>query len=82
MDEEELQSLLLKLCAEPQETQWLEFKLNGATNNHKIGEYISALSNGATLTNKEYGYLVWGVEDITHRIIGTNFRFSKAKQGN
>ncbi|GBR74114.1 divergent AAA domain protein [Candidatus Termititenax aidoneus] len=78
----ELIELLTDLCAQPQETQWLEFKLNGATKNAEIGEYISALSNGATLANKPYGYLVWGVENATHNIVGTKFSFSKTKQGN
>jgi ATP-dependent DNA helicase RecG len=40
------------------------------------------MSNGATLANKPFGYLVWGVEDGTHTIKGTTFTFSDAKHGN
>ncbi|MCX6706382.1 MAG: ATP-binding protein [Candidatus Woesebacteria bacterium] len=43
---------------------------------------MSAMSNGATFSNKPFGYLIWGVEDITHYIKGTNFSFFKARQGN
>lgn len=82
MTEQDLNILLEELCKQPQEQSWLEFKLNkGSITNEEIGEYISALSNGATISNKPFGYLVWGVEDGTQNIVGTNFIFSKAKQG-
>ncbi|MDR2650839.1 MAG: putative DNA binding domain-containing protein [Prevotellaceae bacterium] len=81
MTETDLIELLHDLCTQPQEQQWLEFKLNGI-DHEQIGEYISAISNGATLTNKVFGYLVWGVEDGTHEIKGTTFTFVKAKHGN
>ena len=54
----------------------------GSITNEQIGEYISAMSNGATLSNKPFGYLVWGVEDKTQIIKGTNFTFVNAKQTN
>jgi ATP-dependent DNA helicase RecG len=81
MEKTELIELLNDLLTQPQEQQWLEFKLNGATKNEEIGEYISALSNGATLANQPYGYLVWGVENEKHNILGTKFVFSKARNG-
>jgi hypothetical protein len=59
----DLTPLLHDLCSQPQEQQWLEFKLNG-TGHEQIGEYISAISNGATLANKPFDYLVWGVETV------------------
>jgi ATP-dependent DNA helicase RecG len=77
----DLTPLLHDLCSQPQEQQWLEFKLNGA-GHEQIGEYISAISNGATLANKPFGYLVWGVEDGTHKIKVTTFTFVNAKHGN
>jgi ATP-dependent DNA helicase RecG len=83
MTEQELNILLKELCSQPQEQQWLEFKQNkGSVTNEEIGEYISAMSNGATISNKPFGYMVWGVEDLTHKIVGTNFSFTNAKQGN
>jgi len=79
----DLHILLNELCSQPREQQWLEFKLNkGSITNEQIGEYISAMSNGATIANKPFGYMVWGVEDETLIIKGTNFTFENAKQGN
>jgi len=54
----------------------------GSITNEQIGEYISAMSNGATISNQAFGYLVWGVDDDTHEVKGTNFCFTAAKQGN
>ena len=83
MTEKDLHNLLDELVMLPHEQQWVEFKMNaGSITNEQIGEYISAMSNGATIANKPFGYLVWGVEDSTHAIKGTNFRFATAKQGN
>ncbi|MDR1719016.1 MAG: putative DNA binding domain-containing protein [Dysgonamonadaceae bacterium] len=82
MYKENFQDLLAELTALPSETEWVEFKMNkGSVTDEQIGEYISAMSNGATVHNKPFGYLVWGVEDGTHAVKGTNFRFSQAKHG-
>lgn len=83
MNDEQLYSLLEELVELPVETEWVEFKLNkGSISNEQTGEYISAMSNGATISNQPFGYLVWGVQDGTHLIQGTNFSFTGAKQGN
>lgn len=69
---------LIKL---PQETEWVEFKKDNY--HHKlIGEYISALSNSACLHNKDYAYLVFGIEDETHKIVGTKLKPKEYKIGN
>ena len=81
MTNSDLIELLRDLCSQPHEQQWLEFKLN-SIDHEQIGEYISAMSNGSTLANKPFGYLVWGVEDGTHAIRGTTFTFVNAKHGN
>ena len=44
---------------------------------HGIGEYISALSNAAALCGKDFAYLIWGVNDETHEIVGAEFDFRK-----
>ena len=83
MTEQDLNKLLSDLCSQPAESQWLEFKLNnGSISNNDIGEYISAMSNGATIANKPFGYFVCGVQDSTHEIAGTSFTFAGAKEGN
>ena len=79
--EEYLQGLLRELCALPKETEWVEFKENKAQP-EEIGEYISALSNSAALCGKTNAYLVWGVDDVNHEVVGTEFVPSLAKQGN
>ncbi len=79
------QSYLDGLVAEfrklPAETQWLEFKQNNS-NPEDIGEYISALGNMAALHGKAAGYVVWGVEDGTHKVVGTTFSPATTKKGN
>lgn len=73
--------LTRELVKLPTETEWVEFKENNA-DPQEIAEYISALSNAATLCGKSRGYLVWGVDDSTHEIVGTEFDYRKAKKGN
>ena len=63
------------------ELPWIEFKVNNY-NPQEIGEYISALSNTAALYNQDHAFLIWGIDDITHKVIGTNFDPQKTKQGN
>ncbi|MCL2247549.1 MAG: putative DNA binding domain-containing protein [Lentimicrobiaceae bacterium] len=78
----ELIDLLNELTAHPAESEWIEFKTkkHGVADD-QIGEYISAMSNGATIKNKPFGYLIFGVEDKTHAITGTDFIFAQAKHG-
>jgi ATP-dependent DNA helicase RecG len=78
---EDLTKLVRELVALPSETTWVEFKHNNA-DPEQIGEYISALANSAALADKASGYLVWGVEDGTHTIVGTTFSPHAAKRGN
>jgi len=77
----QLVTLLHALCALPHETEWVEFKQNDKRPDD-IGEYISALSNSSGLIGKEAAYLVWGVDDETHAIVGTSFRPRAEKVGN
>jgi len=78
---EYLTGLVRELCKLPHETEWVEFKANNA-DPQEIGEYLSALANAAALNGKAFAYLVWGVEDQTHRVIGTSFRPATTKKGN
>lgn len=72
---------LAELCRQPVETEWLEFKENLA-DPKLIGEYISALANSAMLHGREHGYLVWGVRDGDHAVVGTRFDPQTTKIGN
>ncbi len=74
-------SLIERLRSLPNETEWVEFKMNNY-DPEMIGEYISALSNSAAYCSKEKAYLLWGINDVTHEIDGTIFCPMKAKKGN
>ena len=76
-----LKSLITELCKSSVETEWLEFKRNNAEA-ELIGRYISALGNSAALMEKNYAYVLWGVDNSTHDIIGTDFDYRQAKRGN
>lgn len=81
MTSPDVYTLVKRLLSEPKENEWLEFK----DSNHApdtIGERISALANGAALTKNPYGYLIFGIDDETHTIVGTNFNPSQQKRGN
>ena len=78
----ELKNIVSELSKETKEQEWFEFKLNNKLDNQIIGEYISALSNSACLQNKDFGYLIWGVNDKTHQIEGTKVSLKNKKVGN
>ena len=78
---EYLAGLVRELRKLPQETEWVEFKHNNA-NPQELGEYLSALANSAALLGKVNAYLVWGVDNQTHDIIGTTFKPAGVKCGN
>jgi ATP-dependent DNA helicase RecG len=81
METTELTSLLTRLLSEPNETEWLEFK-ESYYEPEILGEYLSALANSANLHGKTHGYLVFGVRDITHEVVGTKFNPKQRKKGN
>lgn len=63
------------------EAPWIEFKTNNY-NPQLIGEYISALSNTAALFNHETAFMIWGIDDTTHDIVGTSFDPQSERVGN
>lgn len=73
-----LKQLIDALRLEPRELEWLEFKRNN-DQPQLIGEYLSALSNSACLSGKNHGYLVYGIDDVTHGVVGTDLRPHEAK---
>lgn len=78
MNAAELTLLLDRLRASPAEHEWLEFKHND--NPHTLGEYVSALANSAALDGEAFGYMVWGIEDGTRRVVGTHFDPANARE--
>lgn len=77
---EYLKNLVLELCKLPAETEWVEFKHNN-DNPEEIGKYISALSNSAVLAGKSSAFMVWGISNDSHEIIGTQFDPKTQKKG-
>lgn len=82
MNTADLTALLDRLQAEPRESEWLEFKAT-RLDAQPLGEYLSALANSACLLGKPRGYLVFGIADGTHAVVGTAFDpQAEAGQGN
>lgn len=76
-----LDLLVKELSKLPTEAGWVEFKHND-DEPKTIGEDISALANSALLADHSRAYMIWGVEDGTHNIVGTNVRLNQVKRGN
>ncbi len=74
------QKLLESLCALPRETAWVEFKEN-RFNEDSVGQYVSSLANSAMLDEKDAAYLVFGVRDDDHGIVGTTVDLSGVTVG-
>ena len=72
-NKEELINILDELLSQP-ENECVEFKK--AENNFDIdnlGKYFSALGNEANLKNKQYSWIVFGVDDKSHKLTNTNY---------
>lgn len=80
-DSQQFAELVNKLCKLPKETEIVEFKVNNA-DPEEIGKYVSALANAAALIGAEQAYMVWGIADSSHDVVGTKFRPRQSKVGN
>ncbi|MFA6240056.1 MAG: RNA-binding domain-containing protein [Candidatus Hydrogenedentales bacterium] len=72
MSVSDLIALVDRLRAMPTETEWVEFKLNHCEP-QRLGEYLSALSNAAALAREPRGFLIFGIDNATHAVVGTTF---------
>ena len=79
-DTDYINNLIRELLSLPKETEWVEFKHNNFTP-QMIGEYISALGNSAALLSRPKAYMLWGIDDETHKILGTTFNYRSCKKG-
>ncbi len=74
MNSTELQTKLNQLISN-WEDETVEFKQAGdGFSTHDIGKYFSALSNEANLRELSTGWLVFGVNNSTRSIVGTDYR--------
>lgn len=78
LSSEEFAGLVAGLTSRPTETEWIEFKENLAVPD-EIGQRISGLSNSAALHQKPRAYLVWGVADADHSVVGKHFDLTNTK---
>ncbi len=72
---EELKEIVLELIKN-EENECVEFKR--AENDFdidKLGKYFSAIGNEATLKNKQYGWIIFGIDDKTHEFINTKYHY-------
>lgn len=66
---------LLKHLIRQWEGETVEFKNVGDSySTSDIGKYFSALANEANLRNLERGWLIFGVENSSRRVVGTEYR--------
>lgn len=72
--------LVEELISKPYEEEWFDFKVN-QWDLPELGRYISALSNAAAMLEREYAYLIWGIENETHTAVGTSINFQKDWKG-
>jgi len=75
MNERELKEKLIYLV-QNSENEIVEFK--SAKNNFdidRLGKYFSAIGNEAILKNKQYGWIIFGIDDKTHEYTDTRFNY-------
>ena len=71
MTVEELTNILDSLLILPAETEVVEFKRAERNfDDRDLGQYFSALSNEANLKGRPCAWLVFGVENHTHEVVG------------
>ena len=81
MDIKEITTIVKDIQASSTECEWVEIKHNN-DDPQSIGEYVSALANGAAYMGQSRGFMAWGLDDNTHQIIGTTFNPKTKKVGN
>lgn len=67
-----LEDIVKSFCAKDDEQEWFEFKENWFEP-VQLGEYVSALSNAAAYHHEDDAYFIWGVNNETHEIVGSDF---------
>jgi ATP-dependent DNA helicase RecG len=76
MEEMNLQELLVTLI-QGCENEIVEFKdANDNYPTNDIGKYFSVLANESNLRSLKQGWLVFGIDNKTRKIIGTDYRKS------
>lgn len=62
------------------EVSWVEFKHNNF-DPAMIGADISALANAAALADRNNAYMLWGIQNETHEVVGCDKNLQNLKVG-
>ena len=82
MNDQARLTIIDRLRAQSGEQEWFEFKRN-YYEPQALGEYISALANAAALARQPRGYLIFGIDDESHDVVGTSFEpYTATAKGN
>ena len=71
-------ALIDELAALGHELPHVEFKVDNWEPD-RIGTLVSAISNSARVADEPCGFIIWGISDDDHEIIGTRFQPAKEK---
>lgn len=75
MKVQDLEDILDSLLTLPAETEVVEFKkASNGFGDQELGQYFSALSNEANLKDQPRAWLVFGVENKTHEVVGSKYK--------
>ena len=71
----DLKTQLDRLLRLPAETEWVEFKeAKSGFDSDDLGRYFVALANEANLKLQPVAWLVFGIQDKAHKVVGSRFR--------
>lgn len=76
----DVSKLVETLISWPREAEWFEFK-RSRFEPDAFGEYVSALANSAILAEKRCAYIVYGIKDGTHDVVGTTVDLLRERVG-
>jgi ATP-dependent DNA helicase RecG len=75
MTEQNLHKILSDAVSLPAENEIVEFKeAKEGYSFDKLGKYFSALSNEANLKGKSCAWIIFGIENKGHAVVGSNYR--------
>ncbi|MCX7028390.1 MAG: putative DNA binding domain-containing protein [Spirochaetes bacterium] len=78
LNQRQLRTLLSDFRMKKSENEVFEFKeAKRGFSFSEIGKYFSALSNEANLSNEECAWLIFGIRDKDHAIVGSQYRSNR-----
>lgn len=81
MDEQSDISLVDQLLSVDRETELIEYKENNVSPD-QIAKIVCGLSNSARRLDADFAYIIWGIDESTHSVVGTTFDPDTCKKGN